>query len=152
MQRSVYGAVLSAQRAVLAAMKPGVAWPDMLELAHRHILEGLDMQELAYRHILEGLAGAGLLAGGSLDDYMAADLGALFMPHGLGHFLGLDTHDVGGYPPGGPARPARPGFSRLRTARLLAAGMVITVEPGCYFNPALLLPALEVALRADTHR
>jgi Xaa-Pro aminopeptidase len=63
---------------------------------------------------------------------------------GLGHFLGLDTHDVGGYTPGAPPRSARPGFSRLRTARVLQAGMVITVEPGCYFNAALLLPALEV--------
>ncbi|KAG2491924.1 hypothetical protein HYH03_009659 [Edaphochlamys debaryana] len=128
-QRAVYEAVLKAQRAVLAAMKPGVMWPDM--------------QDLAYRVILEGLADAGLLAQGSVDDFMAAELGALFMPHGLGHFLGLNTHDVGGYPPKGPARPARPGFNRLRTARALEPGMVITVEPGCYFNPALLLPALE---------
>ena len=69
-------------------------------------------------------------------------------PTGLGHFLGLNTHDVGGYPPAGPARSARPGFSRLRTARLLQPGMVITVEPGCYFNPVLLLPALEVRVGA----
>ncbi|PNW81055.1 hypothetical protein CHLRE_07g342920v5 [Chlamydomonas reinhardtii] len=128
-QRGVYEAVMTAHRDVLAAMKPGVSW--------------LSMQELAYRRILEGLAAAGLLAGGSVDDYLAAELGALFMPHGLGHFLGLNTHDVGGYPPAGPARSARPGFSRLRTARLLQPGMVITVEPGCYFNPVLLLPALE---------
>eukprot|EP00798_Chlamydomonas_sp_ICE-L_P003377 gene3377-13413_t len=64
-------------------------------------------------------------------------------PPGLGHLLGLDVHDVGGYPPGGAARDPRPGFNKLRTARILEVGMVVTVEPGCYFNPALLLPALE---------
>jgi Xaa-Pro dipeptidase len=73
----------------------------------------------------------------------AVNLGATFMPHGLGHFLGLDTHDVGGYPScGAPPRPALPGYASLRTARVLAAGMFITVEPGCYFIDSLLDAAL----------
>ncbi|KAH9762822.1 AMP N domain-containing protein [Citrus sinensis] len=55
----------------------------------------------------------------NVDEMMAARLGAVFMPHGLGHFLGIDTHDPGGYP------------------------KVITVEPGCYFIDALLVPAME---------
>ncbi|GIL91640.1 hypothetical protein Vretimale_9601 [Volvox reticuliferus] len=133
-QRVVYEAVLSAQRAVEAAMKPGTAWPDM--------------HELAYRCILEGLMAAGVVTGGSVQELIAADIGALFMPHGLGHFLGLNTHDVGGYPLGAPPRSAKPGFRSLRTARVLQPGMVITVEPGCYFNPALLLPALEEPAQA----
>ena len=56
------------------------------------------------------------------------------MPHGLGHFVGLDTHDVGGYAAGAPARPDDDGTTygivKLRTARVLAPGMVLTVEPG----------------------
>lgn len=63
---------------------------------------------------------------------------------GLGHMLGLEVHDVGGYAKGAPPRIMKPGFSKLRTARVLQPGMVITVEPGCYFCPSLLLPALEV--------
>jgi hypothetical protein len=48
---------------------------------------------------------------------------------GLGHFLGINTHDVGGYGNGLPERSSRPGFKSLRTARVLEEGMVITVEP-----------------------
>lgn len=60
-------------------------------------------------------------------------MGAVFQPHGLGHFLGLDVHDVGGYLAKDPPRPSEVGVNRLRTARTLQAGMVLTIEPGCYF-------------------
>ncbi|KAF8691564.1 hypothetical protein HU200_040715 [Digitaria exilis] len=72
-----------------------------------------------------------------VDDMMAQRLGAVFMPHGLGHLLGIDTHDPGGYPEG-LERPKEPGLSSLRTTRELKEGMVITVEPGCYFIDTLL--------------
>lgn len=62
-----------------------------------------------------------------------AGLNYIFQPHGLGHFMGLDVHDVGGYLNYHPGRPQAPGVNRLRTARTLRAGMVLTVEPGCYF-------------------
>ncbi|EFN56075.1 hypothetical protein CHLNCDRAFT_31053 [Chlorella variabilis] len=125
-QALVYNAVLAANRGVIAAMKPGVRWPDM--------------QLLAERTILSALLAGGLLRG-EVEAMVEARLGAVFMPHGLGHFLGLDTHDVGGYLPGHPERPAAAGLARLRTARVLEEGMVITVEPGCYFSRALLEPA-----------
>eukprot|EP00873_Tetraselmis_striata_P011670 jgi/Tetstr1/431934/TSEL_021422.t2 len=126
-QRIVYGAVLSAFKSVIVALKPGVSWPDM----HR----------LATRKLLEGLKAGGLLQG-DVDDMMAKHVGALFFPCGLGHFIGLDTHDVGGYPPGFPERILEPSIKALRTARVLEEGMVLTVEPGCYFNSYLLEPAL----------
>ena len=63
---------------------------------------------------------------------------------GLGHLLGIDTHDVGGYGPGFPERSARPGYKSLRTARALEEGMVVTVEPGCYFNEDSIKAALKV--------
>lgn len=99
------------------------------------------LHELSYRVACERLKTAGLLKG-SVDGMMAANVGAIFMPHGLGHLIGLDTHDVGGYPEGGRARDTRPGHSSLRCGRDLAAGMAITVEPGIYFIDHLLDMAL----------
>jgi Xaa-Pro dipeptidase len=65
-------------------------------------------------------------------------IGFIFMPHGLGHLIGLDVHDVGGYLPHTPKRSAGPGLKNLRTARVMKAGMCITIEPGCYFRTFLI--------------
>ncbi|CAL8172017.1 unnamed protein product [Prunus armeniaca] len=125
-QALIYNAVLEAHNAVISTMKPGVSWVDMHKLAEKVILESLKR---------------GSILVGNVDDMMVERLGAVFMPHGLGHLLGIDTHDPGGYPKG-LERPKEPGLRSLRTARELQEGMVITVEPGCYFIDALLVPAL----------
>lgn len=125
-QKAIYEAVLRSCRTVMSTMKPGVWWPDM----HR----------LADRIHLEELTRIGLLSG-SVDAMLQVHLGAVFMPHGLGHFLGLDVHDVGGYPEG-VERIDEPGLRSLRTARHLEPGMVLTVEPGIYFIDHLLDQAL----------
>jgi Xaa-Pro dipeptidase len=124
-QKTVYNAVLKAHDSVISRMRPGVRWIDMHKLAERTMLESLKNGNIVH---------------GDVDDMMARRLGAVFMPHGLGHFLGIDTHDVGGYPEGFE-RPTEPGLSSLRTTRELKEGMVITVEPGCYFNNVLLKSA-----------
>ncbi|EOY30523.1 Metallopeptidase M24 family protein isoform 7, partial [Theobroma cacao] len=124
-----FPAVLDAHNVVITTMKPGVSWVDMHRLAEKIILESLIK---------------GNILVGNIDDMMVERLGAMFMPHGLGHFLGIDTHDPGGYPKG-VERPKEPGLKSLRTARQLQEGMVITVEPGCYFIDALLVPAMENA-------
>nr|KAF6286203.1 peptidase D [Myotis myotis] len=95
---------------------------------------------------LEELARIGILSG-SIDAMVQAHLGAVFMPHGLGHFLGIDVHDVGGYPEG-VERIDEPGLRSLRTARHLEPGMVLTVEPGIYFIDHLLDEALADPARA----
>jgi len=73
---------------------------------------------------------------------MAAAVGGVLMPHGLGHLMGIDTHDVGGKPPG-TLRDTRAGFSALRLTRKLEMGMVLTVEPGIYFIAHCLQRAKE---------
>jgi Xaa-Pro dipeptidase len=123
--RQVYEAVLAASRAVIGAMKPGVKWVDMHRLAERAILEHLVKNNFV------------LPLGKTLDELHALHIPAMFMPHGLGHLIGLDTHDVGGYP-AGVERPAEPGVCNLRTARVLEENMCITVEPGMYFIEAQL--------------
>lgn len=128
----VYNAVLAASRAVLAAAGPGSAWPDM------HLL--------AERTMLSALKDSGLLRG-EVDDMVKARLGAVFQPHGLGHLLGIETHDVGGYGEGLPPRSQEPGLKSLRTARVLEENMVLTVEPGCYF----IDPLLDAALADPAH-
>uniref|UniRef100_A0A182NND5 RAP domain-containing protein n=1 Tax=Anopheles dirus TaxID=7168 RepID=A0A182NND5_9DIPT len=122
-QKLVYNAVLAARDAVCGAAREGVSWVDMHLLANRVMLEELRKAELLR---------------GDVDEMMEAGLNAIFQPHGLGHFLGLDVHDVGGYLPGCPERSTRAGVNRLRTARTLKAGMYLTIEPGCYFIEPLL--------------
>ncbi|MDR9446361.1 MAG: aminopeptidase P family protein [Balneolaceae bacterium] len=126
-QREMYSIVLEMQKRTIAATRPGVKMEDLHFLACRTLLEGL----------LEG----GYVKG-SVEDLMAQNIFALFFPHGLGHFLGLDVHDPGGYPKG-VDRIDRPGVRFLRSRRELESGMVITIEPGFYMIPALLGPAFD---------
>ncbi|XP_019722335.1 xaa-Pro dipeptidase [Hippocampus comes] len=125
-QRAIYEAVLKASRAVMAAIRPGVKWTDMHRLADR-----VHLEELVKVGILQG----------SVEDMMKVHLGAVFMPHGLGHLLGIDVHDVGGYPEG-VERIDEPGLKSLRMGRLVQERMVLTVEPGIYFINHLLDQAL----------
>ncbi|XP_038610523.1 xaa-Pro dipeptidase [Tachyglossus aculeatus] len=131
-QKAIYEAVLKSCQVVMKAVKPGVAWPDMHRLADR-----VHLEELTKIGILKG----------NVDDMVKVHLGAVFMPHGLGHFLGIDVHDVGGYPEG-VDRIEEPGLRSLRTARQLEAGMVLTVEPGIYFIDHLLDQALKTPAQA----
>ncbi|KAF2360535.1 Aminopeptidase P N-terminal [Trinorchestia longiramus] len=126
-QKFIYNAVLAANLAVFNAVKPGVKWDDM--------------HALSYRVMLQKLKEGGLLQG-DVDAMVEADLGAVFQPHGLGHLLGMDVHDSGGYLPHCPPRPTKEGFKKLRMARPLLENMFLTIEPGCYFIDCLLDKAL----------
>lgn len=92
----------------------------------------VDMHVLANKVILKKLCEINLLLG-DVNEMYEAGLAAVFQPHGLGHLLGIDVHDVGGYLEGFPDRPQKPGVKALRTARNLEVGMALTIEPGCYF-------------------
>jgi Xaa-Pro dipeptidase len=121
-QREVYTIVLNAQKAVLAAMKPGVDWTDMHRLAERTISQGL----IDYGFVR-----------GTVDEIMGSRTVSVFFPHGLGHMIGLAVHDVGGYAKG-VERIQEAGIRYLRARVTLQEGMCLTVEPGVYFNDELL--------------
>jgi len=128
-QRPIYEAVLDAQRAAIEAIEPGVSFRDV----HLH----------AARVLTEHLNALGLMQG-DVEQAVAAGAHALFFPHGLGHMMGLDVHDMEnlgenrvGYADD-QQRSSQFGLHTLRLARPLRTGFVVTVEPGCYFIPALI--------------
>ena len=128
-QKAIYTAVLDAQTAAIDAIEPGVPYRDV------HLL--------ACRILTARLIDIGLMQG-NVDDAVDAGAHALFFPHGLGHMLGLDTHemenlgeDVVGYAEH-QDRSEQFGLHTLRLARPLEPGHVLTIEPGCYFIPELI--------------
>jgi Xaa-Pro aminopeptidase len=127
-QRDLYDVVLSAQRAAIACVGPGVRFRDV------HLC--------AARALTAGLVALGILAG-DVDELVEDGVHALFMPHGIGHLLGLDVHDMedlgdrAGYAPG-RTRSSQFGLGYLRLDRDLAPGMAVTIEPGFYQVPMLL--------------
>ena len=121
-QRDLYQLVLSVQERAIAGVRPGVEYRDLhMEAAHG---------------IAGGLASLGLLRG-TPEDLVEQDAHALFFVHGLGHMLGLATHDAGGCL-AGRTPSDRFGLKYLRTDLPLGPGYVVTIEPGVYFIPALL--------------
>lgn len=127
-QREIYDIVLAAHDACIAKTAPGVEFRDL------HLL--------AARTIASGLVEVGILKGHP-DDLVEQDAHALFFPHGIGHLLGLDVHDMedlgdlAGYAPG-RERCDRMGLRYLRLNRPLQSQMLVTLEPGFYQIPALL--------------
>lgn len=127
-QRAIYEVVLAAHDACIAKAAPGVEYREL------HLL--------AAQIIAAGLVDLGILRG-QPQDLVEQDIHALFFPHGVGHLLGLDVHDMedlgdlAGYAPG-RTRSDRFGLGFLRLDRPLQAGMLVTIEPGFYQVPALL--------------
>ena len=128
-QKDIYTIVVTANDYAREAARPGVTYRDV------HLG--------AAKIIVQGLKNLGLVRG-DVDEMVAAGVQGLFMPHGLGHNMGLDVHDMEdlgenyvGYDPG-QTRVKQLGLGSLRMARKLVPGHVITDEPGIYFIPALI--------------
>ena len=141
-QRAAYEAVLAAQAAGIAAVRPGVRYREV------HLA--------AARVVARFMADEGMLR---CDPDTAVEAGAhaLIFPHGVGHLVGLDVHDLedfgdrATYGPG-RSRSEQFGLAFLRIDLDLEPGMVVTVEPGIYFIPALLADREVVEpLRAHVH-
>ncbi len=127
-QREIYDIVLAACGAACDAAKPG----------RPH----LDAHLAASKAIASGLSALGIMRG-NVDEAVATGAHALFFPHGVGHQIGLDVHDMealgeshAGWD--GAARPTQFGLSALRLGKILKPGMVHSVEPGIYFIPELI--------------
>lgn len=129
MQKPIYQTVLDASEAVAKAIAPGVPYRDV------HML--------AARTIASGLKAVGLMKG-DVDEAVAAGAHALFFPHGIGHMLGLDVHDMENYNDtlvgydDEIKRSTQFGLAALRMGRRLQEGFVVTNEPGIYFIPDLI--------------
>lgn len=128
-QRDIYQIVYECNELAYSLTKPGTAYRDV------HLAVA--------KHMLEGLSGLGLVRG-NIEEMVAEGIAGLFMPHGLGHNMGLDVHDMEdlgenlvGYDPD-QTRSDQLGLGSLRMARRLCPGNVITDEPGIYFIPALI--------------
>ena len=128
-QRDIYGAVEAAHDWVIENAKPGVKW--------------LDMHLGACRIITEHLKSIGLMKGDT-EEAVRAGAHAMFMPHGLGHMMGLDVHDMEGLGQNyvgfdDEVQPSTQfGLNCLRCGRRLQTGFVMTDEPGVYFIPHLI--------------
>lgn len=128
-QKNIYNIVLNGQLTAIKNMKPGVFYKDI------HLQTA--------KTIAEGLKNIGLMKG-NITDAVEAGAHALFYPHGLGHMLGMDVHDMEilgednvGYD-SEIKRSTQFGLAFLRLAKRLKKGFVVTVEPGIYFIPELI--------------
>lgn len=128
-QREIYEIVLAANNRATELTKPGVTY--------------LSVHLAAAEVIASGLKDLGLMKG-DVKEAVAAGAHAMFFPHGLGHMMGLDVHDMEdlgqiyvGYDD--ETRPVDQfGTAYLRLGKRLRPGYIITNEPGCYFIPALI--------------
>ncbi len=116
------------QQSLCAMVAPGVAYPDIHLAAHRLIATLL---------VELGIVRC------SPEAAVATGLTGVFFPHGIGHYLGLQVHDVGGHQASaeGGVAPPPAGHPYLRLTRRLEAGAVVTIEPGVYFIDLLLQKA-----------
>ena len=128
-QKEIYDIVLEMEESCIAAVKAGVMYRDIHIASNELMLTRLKDLDIV---------------SGDVADLNQRGLGGLFMPHGLGHMIGLDVHDMEdlgedlvGYRDG-LMRSTQMGLKSLRLAKELEAGYVITVEPGIYFIPELI--------------
>jgi len=128
-QKEIYQIVLDANNNSTAATKPGVLYRDC------HMI--------AAKTIAQGLKDLGLMKG-NVEEAVNAGAHTMFLPHGLGHMMGLDVHDMEGLGEdyvgydNETKRSEEFGTAYLRMGRKLQKGFVITNEPGIYFIPALI--------------
>ena len=127
-QKDIYDITVATHEAAVAALRPGISFEEVYDLSAKVTVEGL--KSLGFMK-------------GDAEEAVKAGAHALFYPHGLGHMMGLDVHDMenlGEVYVGYNGRPKSTQFGRksLRLGRELEPGFVHTIEPGIYFIPELI--------------
>ena len=134
------------QQSLAASVRAGVDWRDVHSSAHRHVAELLQDSGVILCDV---------------DEAVETGVSSVFLPHGVGHLLGLQVHDAGGLLADGNGLeiPRPPGHPHLRLTRILDEGFVVTMEPGLYFIEPLLAQAKADArarhidwARIETHK
>lgn len=123
--KEIYSLVLDIQKTVMSRLKAGVSWDGC--------------QKLTHEMVVDGLLKLGVLKG-DRTKILEAQTSAAFFPHGLGHYLGMDTHDTGGHP---NYHDKERIYQYLRVRGEIPSGAVITVEPGVYFCKFIIEPYLK---------
>ncbi|KAI9692934.1 MAG: hypothetical protein M1822_004929 [Bathelium mastoideum] len=123
--REIYELVHEMQRQTMEMCRPGLKWEDAHERAHKIAIEGL--------------LKLGILKG-EKEQLWEKRISTAFFPHGLGHYLGMDTHDVGG---NANYADEDPMFRYLRIRGQVPEGAIVTVEPGVYFCRFIIEPFLK---------
>lgn len=122
---ALIGSMDRMQQSLCAAVKAGVDWRDIHLQTHR---------------LLAGVLHEADIITCTAEEAVTTATTSVFLPHGIGHLLGLEVHDVGGFmrSPDGGDIPRPEGHPYLRLTRVLQPGFVVTMEPGLYFIPQLL--------------
>ena len=121
-QKEIYNVVLKSQKSCIKKARPDISM--------------IDLHILSVKEILNGLNKLGFFKTDDINILMKNLVHMLFYPHGIGHLLGLDVHDVGH-----SKRSKNKSIRNLRNTLMLKPGMVITIEPGIYFIEAYLKSA-----------
>ena len=124
--QELVGAMDESQQSIAAAVKPGVHYPDLHMMAHRKVAE-----LLVRFNLVNGVDAEGIVKN---------RISSTFLPHGVGHYIGLQVHDVAGFHADatGTLIPKPDGHPFLRLTRKIEPRMVFTIEPGVYFIDSLL--------------
>ncbi|EDO25350.1 predicted protein, partial [Nematostella vectensis] len=139
---SVFDALIAgldqAQQTLMQTIKPGVSFVDLHRAMHHAIYTLLKTHGIVRGNV-------------SHDEADQVRISSAFFPHGLGHLLGIQVHDIGGWQhsAGGEIIAPPSEHPYLRLTRVLEQGFVVTIEPGLYFIPALLQPLKKTALGKD---
>ena len=129
LQKEIYQIVLDMQLKAIKAIKPGITYRSV------HLISA--------RILVESFKELGLMKG-DVDDAVSKGAHALFFPHGLGHLMGLDVHDMENLGEGHTGYDSKTkrsdqfGLAYLRFGKEMEPGVVLTVEPGIYFIPELI--------------